>query len=216
MCLKIKIIILKNKNNNTRQSHEEGRQKQREDDVNVNDKSPPLLENSTLFSSRCKRTKTRRWKCCKKRIHAYVLNLVRFKVVIVHRFRRPSRAFRTGARNKFLLLVYKIVLRRWFEWEVFCFFFVVETEHCFKVVKALEFWSIFEWCFGQDVPYKRDESTKHSKYDAWIIIVLHVLFNSLSRTGYSFVSLLAKTKEEFLFFSSRKLSRSDFARMSSY
>ena len=161
MCLKIKIIILKNKNNNTRQSHEEGRQKQREDDVNVNDKSPPLLENSTLFSSRCKRTKTRRWKCCKKRIHAYVLNLVRFKVVIVHRFRRPSRAFRTGARNTFLLLlVYKIVLCG-FEWEAFflVFVFVVETEHCFKVVKALSFWSIFEWCFGRDVRYKRDEST---------------------------------------------------------
>ena len=65
MCLKIKIIILTNKNNNTRQSYEEGRQKLKEDDVNVNDKSPPLLENSTLFSSRCKRTKTRRWKCCK-------------------------------------------------------------------------------------------------------------------------------------------------------
>ena len=67
---------------------------------------------------------------------------MRFKVVIVHSFRRPSRAFRTGARNKFLLLllVYEIVLRRWFEWEAFfCFFFVVETEHCFKVVKALEF-----------------------------------------------------------------------------
>lgn len=66
---------------------------------------------------------------------------MRFKVVIVHSFRRPSRAFRTGARNKFLLLllVYEIVLRRWFEWEAFCFFFVVETEHRFKVVKALEF-----------------------------------------------------------------------------
>ena len=146
MCLKIKIIILKNKNNNTRQSYEEGRQKLREDDVNVNDKSPPLLENSTLFSSRCKRRKTRWWKGCKKRIHAYVLNLVRFKVVIVHRFRRPSRALRTGTRNNFLLLlVYEIVLRRWFEWEAFLVFFVVETEHCFKVVKALEFWSIFEW-----------------------------------------------------------------------
>ena len=48
MCLKIKIIILKNKNNNTRQSYEEGRTKQREDDVNVNDKSPPLFENSIL------------------------------------------------------------------------------------------------------------------------------------------------------------------------
>ena len=67
---------------------------------------------------------------------------MRFKVVIVHRFRRPSRAFRTGARNTFLLLlVYEIVLRRWFEWEAFflVFVFVVETEHCFKVVKALSF-----------------------------------------------------------------------------
>ena len=65
---------------------------------------------------------------------------MRFKVVIVHRFRRPSRAFRTGARNKFLLLlVYKIVLCG-FEWEAFLVFvFVVETEHCFKVVKALSF-----------------------------------------------------------------------------
>lgn len=64
---------------------------------------------------------------------------MRFKVVIVHRFRRPSRAFRTGARNTFLLLlVYKIVLCG-FEWEAFflVFVFVVETEHCFKVVKAL-------------------------------------------------------------------------------
>lgn len=65
---------------------------------------------------------------------------MRFEVVIVHRFRRPSRAFRTGTRNNFLLLlVYEIVLRRWFEWEAFLVFFVVETEHCFKVVKALEF-----------------------------------------------------------------------------
>jgi hypothetical protein len=66
---------------------------------------------------------------------------VRFKVVIVHRFRRPSRAFRTGARNTFLLLlVYEIVLCG-FEWEAFflVFVFVVETEHCFKVVKALSF-----------------------------------------------------------------------------
>jgi len=66
---------------------------------------------------------------------------VRFKVVIVHRFRRPSRAFRTGARNTFLLLlVYKIVLCG-FEWEAFflVFVFVAETEHCFKVVKALSF-----------------------------------------------------------------------------
>lgn len=66
---------------------------------------------------------------------------MRFKVVIVHRFRRPSRAFRTGARNTFLLLlVYKIVLCG-FEWEAFflVFVFVVETEHCFKVVKALSF-----------------------------------------------------------------------------
>ncbi len=66
---------------------------------------------------------------------------MRFKVVIVHRFRRPSRAFRTGARNTFLLfLVYEIVLCG-FEWEAFflVFVFVVETEHCFKVVKALSF-----------------------------------------------------------------------------
>lgn len=63
---------------------------------------------------------------------AYVLNLVRFKVVIVHSFRRPSRAFRTGTRNTFLLLlVYYIVPCRWFEWAFF-FFFVVETEHWFR------------------------------------------------------------------------------------